>query len=88
MPKLTTINTGSGKVMVTTENVGAVTKPAKPVTARTKEQWIKWLEGQLDTTSNAKYTERGNNRVFLTEEDDIDIARHILSTFLATVKKL
>lgn len=61
---------------------------AKAVTKENKEEWIKWIKGQMNTTNNAKYTKTGKNRVFLTKEGDIDIAKFVLSTFLETVKKL
>jgi len=61
---------------------------ADAITKDNKEEWISWIREQLDTTDNASYTKTGNNRVFLTEEDDIDIAKFILETFLATVDKL
>lgn len=61
---------------------------ADAITKDNKEEWINWIREQLDTTDNASYTKTGNNRVFLTEEDDIDIAKFILETFLVTVDKL
>jgi len=51
------------------------------ITEENKQEWIGWLDGQLDTTKNAEYTKTGKNRVFLTDQDDIDIAKHILTNF-------
>lgn len=59
----------------------------KSVTKENKDEWITWLEDQLDATNNTIYTQTGKNRVFLTEEDDIDIARYIISSFLETIKE-
>jgi|ERR1044072_2912154 hypothetical protein len=57
-----------------------------PIREENKAAWIEWLEEQLDTTNNANHVNLQTNRVFLTEDDDIDIARYILSCFLDTLK--
>lgn len=61
---------------------------ANPITKENKEQWVSWIKKQLDTTSNADYTKTETNRVFLTEEDDIDIARYVLEVMLETAKSI
>lgn len=61
---------------------------ANPITKENKEKWISWIQNQLDTTNNADYTKTKTNRVFLTEEDDIDIAKYILEVMLETAKSL
>ncbi len=53
-----------------------------------RAEWKEWLDDQLNTTNNASYTQTGNNRVFLTEEDDIDIARYTLNIFSMLIDKL
>lgn len=60
----------------------------KPITKENRIEWIDWIKDQLDTTNNASYTKTGVNRVFLTEEDDIDIAKFLLETLLKTVENL
>lgn len=57
------------------------------MTGKERQQWVEWLEDQLDTTNNASYHMTGKNRVFLTQEDDIDIAKYILESFLKIVKE-
>lgn len=51
-----------------------------------QRQWIGWLEDQLHTTNQEDYTQTGVNRVFLTEKDDVDIARHIMANMLVLLK--
>lgn len=58
------------------------------ITRETKDEWINWINEQLDTVDNADYTDTGVNRVFLTEHDDIDIAKFILKKMKATVEQL
>lgn len=53
-----------------------------------RAEWKAWLDDQLNTTNNASYTKTGINRVFLTEEDDIDIARYTLEVFSLLIGKL
>ena len=57
------------------------------MTAKQRQDWVSWLEDQLDTTNNASYTKTGSNRVFLTQGDDIDIAKYILTNFLEIIKE-
>lgn len=56
------------------------------VTESNKAEWIAWLKNQLDTTNDADYHQTGKNRVFLTQEDDIDIAKYVLQSFLDTLE--
>lgn len=60
----------------------------KAITKENKDEWIKWIQEQLNTTNNASYKKTGVNRVFLTEEDDIDIAKFLLETLLKTVENI
>jgi len=58
------------------------------ITKENKEEWLVWINEQLNTVDNADYTQTGVNRVFLTEEDDIDIAKFIIKTLKATIELL
>lgn len=60
----------------------------KAITKENKDEWIKWTKEQLDTTNNASYKQTGINRVFLTEKDDIDIAKYLLETLLKTAEEI
>lgn len=57
-----------------------------PISEENKAEWITWLEEQLDRTQDADRVNLQTNRVFLTEEDDIDIARYVLEVFIDTLK--
>lgn len=57
-----------------------------PITESNKANWIDWCVEQLDDTRDPKIPKSNRNRVFLTEEDDRDIAKHLINTLLETLK--
>jgi len=67
---------------------GKTGRLVKPITKENKAEWLKFFDEQINDTENAKYTNTGVNRVFLTGEDDIDIAKYLLAVMRATVENL
>lgn len=45
---------------------------------KNNKKWIEWIDDQIDDMYNEDYLNEDNNRVFKTEEDDRNIAVHIL----------
>ena len=60
----------------------------KPITKENKNEWIEWIQDQLNTAKNAKYHSDSKNRIFLTQEDDIDICKYILEVMLKTAQSV
>lgn len=60
----------------------------EPVTELNKEEVITWLQQQLEALEdpNYDYHNRNVNRVFGSNEDDIDVARTFLGRFLVTLQ--
>jgi hypothetical protein len=50
------------------------------------KEWLEWLNYTLDRSNDENYTITKNNRVFLTNQDDIDIADHVLGVFKELIK--
>lgn len=79
--KLVTINLHS---MTQTEQEFADLPVPREKMISKKEQWIQFLKEQLDHSQDMEYKKlpKNINRVFHTDQDDRDIADHILKTFL------
>lgn len=58
-----------------------------PITEQNKQEWINWLSQSLDAVDQADYFDYSTNRIFGTQQDDIDEIKGLLGAVYLTLQQ-